>query len=112
MAQLNKIPDFVTKLIENGITNKDWYFFFVGTFTGIPPSNVAPINPSTSPFHFIAPSKGSVIVQGGTISALEFSRDNMDYYNIGVNAGMVTLNKGDILRTTYTVAPTMTFIPT
>lgn len=52
-----------------------------------------------------------VIVRGGTVSTVEFSRDNATYYNVGTIAGMFALSPYDYLRVTYTVAPTMTAIP-
>lgn len=52
-----------------------------------------------------------VIVQGGTVSLVEFSRDNTTYYNVGFTSGIVRLSPSDYLRVTYTVTPTMTGVP-
>jgi len=52
-----------------------------------------------------------VIVSGGGVSALEFTRDNATFYDTGSYYGMFTLSPNDRLRVTYTVAPTMTLIP-
>lgn len=52
----------------------------------------------------------SVIVKGGTVTTVSFSRDNVTYYDCGTVAGMFTLSKGDYLKVVYTVAPTMTGI--
>lgn len=52
-----------------------------------------------------------VIVSGGGVSALEFTRDNVAFYDTGSYYGMFTLSPNDRLRVTYTVAPTMTLIP-
>lgn len=53
----------------------------------------------------------SVIVQGGAVTKVEFSRNNTTFYDCGTVAGMFYLSKGDFLRVTYSVAPTMTAIP-
>ena len=51
-----------------------------------------------------------IIVQGGTVSKIEYSRDASTYYDVGVVAGMFRLSPGDYLRVTYSSAPTMTTI--
>lgn len=65
-----------------------------------------------SPFlyHNVSTSDQSVIVKGGIVSLIEFSRDNVSFFDCGVVAGMFYLSKGDYLRVTYTGLPTMTSI--
>jgi hypothetical protein len=65
-----------------------------------------------SPYTYSAPVRGSVIVNGGTVSAIAFSRDGVTFYTVGQTAGMFLLNAADQLRITYTVLPTVTFVPT
>lgn len=71
------------------------------------------ITPGASPFlyHNVNAFDESVIIQGGTVTKIEFSRDSVAFYDVGVLAGMFTLSKGDYLRITHTGAPTMTGIP-
>lgn len=52
----------------------------------------------------------SVIVKPGTVSLIEFSRNGVAFFDVAVTAGMFYLSKGDFLRVTYTVLPTMTSI--
>jgi hypothetical protein len=52
-----------------------------------------------------------IIVTGGTVSAIAFSRDNATFYAVGLTAGMFRLSPFDYLRVTYSVAPTMTLVP-
>ena len=52
-----------------------------------------------------------VMISGGGISKLEFSRNGTTYYNTGSYYGMFTLSPFDTLRVTYIAAPTMTLIP-
>jgi hypothetical protein len=72
---------------------------------------VAVITVGASPYSYTAMMPGSVIVEGGGVSALEFSRDGSTYYSTGSYYGMFALEKGDILRATYVSAPNMTFVP-
>lgn len=110
--QLNSLPNYPVSLQDRGITSKDWYFFWAGLFKGLAPGAETPIVVGASPYSYSAPVKGTVIVSGGTVSAIAFSRDGMTFYATGQTTGMFTLNAQDRLRVTYTVLPTMTFVPT
>lgn len=110
--QFNSLPNYPVRLIEGSYTNKDWYFFWVGLFSGLAPGAVIPVTPGASPYTFTAPSKGFVLLTGGTVSAVEFSRDGTTFYSYGTTSGQFQLNKADRIRITYTVIPTMTFVPT
>lgn len=52
-----------------------------------------------------------LLVSGGTVSLVEFSRDGATWYNVGTVAGMFFLSPGDWLRAAFSVAPTITGIP-
>lgn len=52
-----------------------------------------------------------VIVQGGTVTTIEFSRDGTQFDICGILAGLFLLCPGDRLRVTYLVAPTLTIYP-
>lgn len=47
----------------------------------------------------------------GTISLVEFSRDQLTWDNCGVLGGQFRLNPADSLRITYLVAPTIVAYP-
>lgn len=53
----------------------------------------------------------SVLVSGGVVTALQFSRDNVTYYAVGFLGGMVWLSPNDYLKVTYTGLPVMDLIP-
>jgi hypothetical protein len=73
----------------------------------------AGVTPGASPYTYQNTSgrPGNMIVSGGAVSAIAFSRDNATFYGAGVVSGVFPLSAYDFLRVTYTVAPTMTFIP-
>ena len=52
----------------------------------------------------------SEIVQGGTVSKIEYSRNGGAYIDVGSIAGMFQLSPLDSLRVTYTVSPTITVV--
>ena len=71
------------------------------------------ITVTASPFTYINQTGGNVdvIVSGGGISLLEFSRNGTTFYSTGSFYGMFSLSPYDRLRATYVSAPTMTLVP-
>jgi hypothetical protein len=67
----------------------------------------------TSPWVYQATQgyRERVIVSGGTVSLIEFSRDGATWFGLGETAGMFVLDPADRLRITHTAAPTVTRIP-
>lgn len=110
--QFNVLPNFNVPLNEGRVTSKDWFFFWAGLFKGLAPGNLVALTPDASPYTYSAPTKGFVIISGGTVSLVEFSRDGVTYYATAQTSGQFTLSAQDFLRVTYAVAPTMTFVPT
>ena len=78
-------------------------------------STVAPsdITVTASPFTYqnTTAFNGDVIISGGTVSNIEFTRDNTTFYTTGLLMGVLRLSPSDRVRVTYTVAPTMTYVP-
>ena len=73
----------------------------------------AGVTPGASPYTYQNTSgrPGDMIVSGGMVTDIAFSRDNATFYGVGAISGVFPLSAYDFLRVTYTVAPTMTFIP-
>jgi len=112
-GQFNSLPNYPVPLIEGKVTGRDWYRFWAALFRGLAPGNVEPVTLTGSPYIYSASRKGALIVSGGTVSAIAFSRDGgTTYFTVGTVAGMFTLNASDLLKITYTVDPTVTFVPT
>lgn len=70
------------------------------------------ITVGASPFTYqnVSAFDQSIIVIGGTVTAISFSRDNVTFYPLGVLVGMFYLSKGDYLRVQYTGVPNMTAV--
>jgi len=71
----------------------------------------ATVSPGASPATITATSNGWYIVSAGTVSALDYSRAGGSFISLGVLAGMFQVSKGDAIKITYTVAPTVYFVP-
>ena len=110
--QLNRMPTYQEGLTQKGVTSRGWYSFWAGLLKGQPTGNVSGITVSTSPFSYVAPSGGFVIVQGGTTTQVQFSRDGVNFFITGATAGMFPVSQGDTLVVTYSLGPpNMTFVP-
>jgi len=111
MTTISNLPTYDQNLITNTITNKVWYFFFQALHQGTPIGTESIVTPTSSPFTFIAPSRGTLIVQGGTVSLINFTRNGTTNYNTGQTQGMLPVSFGDSLIVYYSVQPSITFIP-
>lgn len=111
-SQNNRVPNFTVPLIQGGVTARDWYFFWDGLYRGLPPSNVAEPVLEASPMIYSAPVKGFLIIEGGSVGVVEFSRDGTTWYVTGQDQGMFPLSAADQLKITYTSAPNLAFVPT
>jgi hypothetical protein len=67
-----------------------------------------PVTPGASPFSFVAPFAGDVVITGGTVSATALSRDGTNF--ITYPPGVVRVAQGDTVKVTYSAAPTMTMV--
>lgn len=111
-TQWNNLPDYGNPFMKEG-QNSQWWFRFLGNlFLGLAPGGEIPVTLTGSPFTYTPKQKGFFILTGGTVSAVEFSRDGVAFYNYGATAGQFHLSANDRIRVTYSVAPTMTFVPT
>ncbi len=108
---LNRIPTYLTPLETNTVTTKGWYFFWQGLMQGQPTQTVSAIVPGASPYSYVALIGGTVLIQGGTVSLVEYSRDGVTFYDTGVTSGMFPVSMGDTIRTTWSMVPNMAFIP-
>ena len=74
---------------------------------------LVPITAGASPYSYQNTSgvRQNVIVTGGTVTLVEYSRGGATWYTTGLIAGTVLLNPLDWVRVTYTVAPVMTSVP-
>lgn len=109
---LNRMPTYQEPLDQKGVTTRGWYTFWSGLFQGQPTGPVSVLQVGTSPFSYIAPQGGTVILSGGSTTAVQFSRDGVNLYSTGATSGMFPLSKGDTLVVTYSLAPpNMEFVP-
>lgn len=109
----NQTPP-IDSIGDRRIAQKDWYLFFTNLYTavtdGLPQTEEA-VDIGASPATYTAIIRGQAHIAGGNVSLVEFSRDGTTWYDTGLVAGFVDMDKADLLRITYTVIPTVTFFP-
>jgi hypothetical protein len=109
--QYRTVPTYEQPLVVGNNTSSAWYRYLQQSELGTPPAAENAVTPTGSPYTYTAPRKGFLIVQGGTVSAIAFSRSGT-FYNVGQTSGTFTLDQNDQLQITYSVAPTLIWVPT
>ena len=107
----NRFPTYQEPIETNEVTTRGWYSFWAGLFSGQPTAPVSAISVGASPFSYTATVGGSVVINAGTVSQVQVSRDGLTFFTTGMTTGMFPVSQGDILKVTWSVVPTMTLIP-
>lgn len=117
-TQFRQAPTYTDQIAAGQHNSATWYRYFQQGEVGTPPSAEVPLTAAqigASPFSYQAPRKGFVIISGGTVSAIAFSRTLGPppvFYATGLTAGIFPVSQNDVLRVTYSGKPVMTFVPT
>src|SRR5271163_2315946 len=109
-VQFRQPPTYLEPLTQGKNTSSSWYRYFQQRELGTPPAAESAITVTASPFTYIALRAGFVIVSGGTVSAIAFSRTAGTFYVTGQTSGVFSMSLNDSLRVTYSGLPTMTFV--
>lgn len=109
--QFNRAPTYAERLITKGETTRDWYQFFSGLGSGQAFGLPSAVPLAPSPMTYQAPTGGTLIIQGGSVSMVSFTRDGVTNFNTGQTQGMLPLSQRDQLIIIYTGTPVLTFIP-
>jgi len=111
LTQFHALPTYELPLHRGEKITTPWYNFFANTFKGKPPDSENAVTPTGSPFTYTAGNKGFLIVQGGTVSLIQFSRGLVANHTTGQTQGAIPLSQGDSLIITYSSAPNLTWVP-
>lgn len=90
-----------------GMVTQVWLRFFGALVAA--PEPISPVAVGASPTSFTASQNGSVVVSGGTISAVSLTRAGTAIA-FGTTRSIPVAN-GDIVTVTYSVTPTINFLP-
>ena len=111
-VQFNRIPTFDLPLITKGKITNAWFSFWAGLASGTPTGDIKTLLVPTSPATLIAPSGGTYILSGGSVTGVQISRDAQNFFLTGQTSGMFPVSQGDQLVVHYSTAPpTVQFAP-
>lgn len=89
----------------------------VGRFRDVVPGDTTNAPPAieaqavgASPWTYFPNSPGHILVSGGTVGGITWSRDGAAYLATGIVAGFIPVEVTDSIIITYAVAPTVTLI--
>lgn len=103
-------PSWAIPLLNpDGTTNQAW-FNYLTQLQGVP-SPILSVTPGPSPFAYKAPSNGALAVSVGTVSSITLARARVSGVNVGFTSGSISVAANDVVTITYSVAPTVNFIP-
>jgi hypothetical protein len=111
MTQFNALPQYEMPLHRGEKITTPWYTHFANIYKGKPPASENGVAVTPSPMVYTAQSRGFLIVQGGTVSLIQFSRGLVANHTTGLTQGPFPLSQGDSLIITYSVAPNLTWVP-
>ena len=94
---------------DQGMVSLAWWQFF-NLLAPVTPLKESAITVTASPFSYTSHGNGYVLVTGGTVSAISLTR--VSAHATGLTAGFIPVGNKDMVTVTYSVLPTMTFIPT
>lgn len=93
---------------DRGVVFTAWYLFFAAFAET--PHPMEELDLTGSPFSYTANEGGSIFISGGNVSAVTLTRGRTTL-NTGLTSGFFPIGWQDIIEITYTVAPTVYFIP-
>ena len=111
MAHYRTTPTYEQPFTVNDNMAASWWRWFQDTDLGAPPSGEIAVNPVASPYIYSAAQKGNLIVSGGTVTSIQFSRTPNVFYVTGQTSGMFNLCANDQVKIVYSSPPTLTFVP-
>lgn len=105
------LPSRLLKLIsgESGTANDTWYQFFVRLAQLSAERPFDPVSLGASPFVYTARTIGHLFITGGTVSAISLVRSGIAV--ACPSNTFIPMAANDSVTVTYSVLPTMTFIP-
>lgn len=106
---MNRVPSSQIPFVNQDKTiATEWLRFLTDLVSNPAPSTTPTV--TASPMAFAAPRTGHLLVVGGTVSAISLKRGRATIAT-GMTSGFIPVSSNDIVTVTYTVAPTLTFVP-
>jgi hypothetical protein len=105
------LPSRLLRLVkpDSGLPDETWYQFLVRLAQLSAERPIDPVSVGASPFVYTASTIGHIFVAGGTVSAISLERSGVAL--ACPSNTFIPVAANDTVTVTYSVLPTMTFIP-
>ena len=106
------LPSVLQEFVDSGRKIIVPWVQYLQQFTIAPPSFMD-ITVGSSPFQYEAAEPGNLFITGGTVSGITLTRgaDTITVFPSTANPRLVPIAVNDVVTVTYTVKPTIKFIP-
>lgn len=104
-------PTYEQPLTSRENTTSVYWRWFQDIELGAPPSSELAVTAHASPFIYSAPFRGNLVVSGGAVTSIQYSRSGT-FYNTGLTSGMFHVSQNDQLKIVFTAIPNLVFAPT
>lgn len=104
------LPDPSIAFVDDEKTiTPEWYQLLVRLAQLSAERAIAAVSPGASPFTYTATTIGDLLVRSGTVSAVTLVRGNVSV--VCPTSGFIPMAANDSVIITYSVLPTVTFVP-
>lgn len=109
---MQPLPSIIQEFIDNAKRIKEPWVQYLQQFTIEPPA-FEDITVGASPFEYRAEAPGNIYISGGTVSGITLTRgsDTITIFSNTSTPRLVPVAINDIVEITYSVLPTVKFIP-
>lgn len=108
MNGIENLPKSNVPIAGDEPPSQPWYRFISLLFAK--PGTPEAVTVGASPFDATFGRDGFIIINGGTVSLVEYVRGSSSP-SFGTTAGQFVVKRTDTIRITHTVAPVVTFFP-
>lgn len=115
-VQFRQPPTYTEQIAIGQKNNANWYRYFQQSELGTPPAAEIPVTAQASPFIYVAPMKGFMIVTGA-VTGIVYSRTAGVFYPVSgsqtaTQSNTFTLDQNDVLKISFSgAAPVLVFVP-
>ena len=109
---MQPFPSVIQNFVDTLQKIKEPWVQYLSQFTIAPPPFVS-VTVGASPFSYQAEEPGNLFISGGTVSGIELTRgpDTITVFPSTANPRLVPVAVADIVTVTWSVKPTIKFIP-
>src|SRR4051794_15228226 len=96
MNTQQNLPVPISRFLDaSGNVTPEWYRFFLTLYLQLTAGPVVPVTLGASPATYTATAKGNLLLSGGTVTGVAFTRDGTTMLDAGQTQGFFPMARGD-----------------